>query len=501
MEHPLTSENRTMNARGLSLAAKIALPSLGVLLAGTLAAMAYLWWHSRSSVIEYSVASAKQTVAQYQTLRQYYAAHVVAKVQSGSAMRVSYDHRQKSDTIPLPATMIHDLSEANDQARLKLYSRHPFPHREGRQLDAFAEEALNAVQADPTAAFVRVMPVNGEETVRVAIADRLQSNACVSCHNTHPESPRKSWSLGDVRGVLEVDVPIGAAMRSNRDMVLGTGLTLFAATALASGLVYLFIRRVSRRLGDNAATLSASSEELNASHRQMLDGTEKAASQAGVVAAAAEQVSANIHAISAGVEEMGASIREIAKNAHEAAQVASRGVEIARTTDQTVSRLGDSSAEIGKVIKMITAIAQQTNLLALNATIEAARAGEAGKGFAVVANEVKELAKATAQATGDIGQRIEAIQRDTHGTVEAIGQIRSIINQIHDNQQTIASAVEEQTATTNEMGRSLGEVAAGSAEIAKNITAVAAVARTTTEGAAVSDRAARALLQVSRDLR
>ena len=146
-------------------------------------------------------------------------------------------------------------------------------------------------------------------------------------------------------------------------------------------------------------------------------------------------------------------------------------------TNATVAKLGESSAEIGNVIKVITSIAQQTNLLALNATIEAARAGEAGKGFAVVANEVKELAKQTAKATEDISRKIEAIQNDTKGAVEAIAQIGKIINQINDIQNTIASAVEEQTATTGEISRNVAEAAKGSNEIAQNITGVAQAAQ------------------------
>ena len=148
-----------------------------------------------------------------------------------------------------------------------------------------------------------------------------------------------------------------------------------------------------------------------------------------------------------------------------------------------MAKLGESSAEIGNVIKVITSIAQQTNLLALNATIEAARAGEAGKGFAVVANEVKELAKQTAKATEDISRKIEAIQEDTKGAVEAIAQIGKIINQINDIQNTIASAVEEQTATTGEISRNVTRGGQGQQRDRPEHHRRAQAARSTTEGA------------------
>jgi methyl-accepting chemotaxis protein len=187
--------------------------------------------------------------------------------------------------------------------------------------------------------------------------------------------------------------------------------------------------------------------------------------------------------VSAGSEEMGASIREISQNATEAAQVAGEAVGLAARTSNTMNQLGDSSSEIGDVIRTITAIAEQTNLLALNATIEAARAGESGKGFAVVAAEVKDLAQETARATEDISKRVQAIQADTGGAVEAIEEITRVIGRISDYQTTIASAVEEQTATTAEMNRSVAEAA-----------------RLTTEGVQQSQQAAGALTRMSAEL-
>ncbi len=260
------------------------------------------------------------------------------------------------------------------------------------------------------------------------------------------------------------------------------------------------VREAIRLMGGSAQSLSASSQQLSGVASSIAVSSEEASAQANVVAAAAEQVSRNVQTVATGSQEMGASIREIAHNASEAAHVAAGAVIVAETTNATVVKLGDSSREIGDVVKVITSIAEQTNLLALNATIEAARAGEAGKGFAVVANEVKELAQETARATEDISRRVEAIQADTSSAVSAIGEIGAVIARINDFQMTIASAVEEQTATTNEMNHSVAEAATGSTEIAVNITGVAQAATTTTEGVAHTQQAASELARMSSEL-
>ena len=254
------------------------------------------------------------------------------------------------------------------------------------------------------------------------------------------------------------------------------------------------------RISQSASALAASAEELTAVSQQMAGNAEETAVQASVVANASDDVSKRVGVVAAGSEEMQVSIREIAKSANGSAGVVRNAVGAAESANLTVQRLGESSVDIGKVIKVITSIAQQTNLLALNATIEAARAGEAGKGFAVVANEVKELAKGTARATEEIGQKIEAIQHDTRSAVEAIAQISSIINEVNDISNNIAAAVEEQTVTTNEISRNVTEAATGTGEIARNVAGVATAAQDTTRGAADTQTAAKALSEMAAEL-
>jgi methyl-accepting chemotaxis protein len=288
-------------------------------------------------------------------------------------------------------------------------------------------------------------------------------------------------------GDLTVQVPVGGQLELAQ--IAGNVNAVVAQFSKA----FVLLGATSSRLGGAATHLESLAAEVGRS-------AEETSAQAEVVARTADEVSQNVQAVAAGGEEMGSSIGEIARNANEAARVATGAVAAVESTTGTMSKLGDSSREIGDVVRLITSIAEQTNLLALNATIEAARAGDAGKGFAVVADEVKQLAQETARATEDISRRVETIQLDAEQAAQAISAVAGVITRINEFQTTIASAVEEQTATTQAINAGVSDAATGSGQIARSISGVAGAAGATAQSMGRAHESARELSGMSDEL-
>ena len=225
-------------------------------------------------------------------------------------------------------------------------------------------------------------------------------------------------------------------------------------------------------IGEIVATVSSASTQLEASAGTLTTTAERAQQLTTTVAAASEEASTNVRSVASATEEMASSINEIGRQVQDSARMAGEAVDQARKTNDRVSELSKAAARIGDVVELINTIAGQTNLLALNATIEAARAGEAGRGFAVVASEVKALAEQTAKATGEIGQQITGIQTATQDSVNAIKEIGGTIEKLCEISSTIASAVEEQGAATQEISRNVQQAAHGTQQVSSHITDV-----------------------------
>jgi methyl-accepting chemotaxis protein len=432
----------------------------------------------------------------------------------------------------------------------------PNPRDSRNSPDQFERRALAQFQQHPDLKeYSEQVTENGRQWMRYAQPVRVSAD-CLICHGDPVGSKdpfgytKEGMKAGDLRAAFSVKAPadelVADASSNSRMLLLTSSLTLLAACVavalvigrtvikplirvknllqrLADGdltkrlqistqdevgqmgaalnLTIDKISEVVREIGEESVNVANASEEFSAVSQQISANSEETSAQANTVSGATDQVNRGLQTVSTATEQMSASIREIAKNSTEAAKVADGAMKTTLETNVVVAKLGESSAEIGQVIKVITSIAQKTDLLALNATVEAARAGDVGAGFAVVANEVKELAKQTATATEDISRKIEAIQQDAKGAVQAIGSITEVIGQVNQISATIATAVEEQSATTSEMSRSLSEAARGASEVAQNIQGVAQAAQSTSNGAADSQKAARSLAEMSTHLR
>jgi len=431
------------------------------------------------------------------------------------------------------------------------------PRNPKNQADEFERRALEAFQKDPSLKeYSDRTSENGKDIMRYAQAIRVTQD-CLFCHGdpVGAKDPfgytKEGMKEGDLRGAFTVKASTEALVQTANSNLIALFLTSFLTLLAAAGVLIVLVRKlitkplagavdlanriagddlamddlpvasedeigettaalntmknnlrgVLRAIAETAEQVASASEELSATSQQITANSEETTAQAQVVSEAGGQVNTNLQTLASGAEEMNSTIGEIAKNATEAARVSGEAVEAADAANQTVSKLGDSSVEIAKVIEVITSIAQQTNLLALNATIEAARAGEAGKGFAVVANEVKELAKQTAKATEEIKQKISAIRENTGGAVEAIGGIKGVIDKISQISTTIATAVEEQSATTSEMARNVTEAARGATTISENIKGVAEAAQNTSTNVSEAQTATEHLAQTANQLR
>lgn len=438
--------------------------------AGAILSIAYLNSSANDQVVRLSIDRAHVISTQIRQMRGYYTKNVVAPAKAAN-LKISQNHKGVDACIPLPATMAHELNKLTSQGgggfSVRLYSDFPFPWRaKEAAMDDFERAALEFLGKNKDESFWKQTVHDGRESIRLATADLMVAEGCVSCHNSHPETPKNDWKLGDVRGLLAVTVPIDETMAAFKQSSLkSTGIVALAIGLIVLTAMYSLHRvfsnqkRLSQKfqddilaLTDNFGDLSRQLETTSSTVFQSSESTKKAAD---TVSAASYQASANVQAVGSAAEQLTASIHEINRRTLDAREKSTLASQKAKSSTALVDRLSEAGTEIGEIVSVINSIAEQTNLLALNATIESARAGEAGKGFAVVANEVKELANQTTSATADISQHIKEVQESAETSAHSIREIHTEISELEKISAAVASTVDQQHDAANEIPRSI----------------------------------------------
>ncbi|HYD81153.1 MAG TPA: methyl-accepting chemotaxis protein [Paucimonas sp.] len=490
-----------------SLFWKLFIPVGVLLLVCGVAAAIFLPSLIQSNAEQDAVAVAQDTVKQFKTVRKYYTENVVGKVIKKGDIKPSFEHRDNPDAIPLPATMIHDLSELfkNDGIEMKLYSPLPFPNRKERKLDAFGEEAWKYLNANPTKTFYRTESIGGKLVVRVAMADTMVADACVNCHNTNAASPKQDWKLGDVRGVLEINS--GKQVASGRRVATFVVGAIVAIMVLLAGFLwYVYQRSIAKPLeeavhaadviasGDLTITLEKKSDDeigrlfgaFDSMQTKLVDTVRQINEGAGTIASASQEIASgnadlssqtesqasSLEETASSMEELTSTVKQNADNARQANQLAMSASEVAKkggeVVNQVVSTMGsinESARKIVDIISVIDGIAFQTNILALNAAVEAARAGEQGRGFAVVAAEVRNLAQRSAAAAkeikaliGDSVEKVDAGSRLVEQAGATMDEIVTSVRHVTDIIGEITAASQEQSAGIEQVNQAIVQI-------------------------------------------
>jgi methyl-accepting chemotaxis protein len=444
--------------------------------------------------------SAQAIAKQIKVVRTFYTTEVVIRAQK-AGMVINYDYREHDTTLPLPATLVKalgsEIQKAYPGTNVRLYSRHPFPHRKATEAyDSFELEAITSLEQNPEEPFYKLEVLNGRNSIRYAVADRMRP-ACINCHNTHPESPKTDWNKGDVRGVVEVIVPVDIAETIlysgtvNLAVLIGGGLIIIVLLSYwvthsttrsikkAVGLIAVALQRIARSVNNQEISVKDQSyfvRETSSRMEELGGASQRSSEQAQSALTAATEVST--------VAQDG--LQKVTKTLESMASLE----ETIGGVEQRIRRLSEHIGQIGDITELVRDLAKKTHILALNTGVEAARAGEQGRVFSLIAAEIRELASESRNSADKIRGLVEDIQaasndtraateegalltqvlaRDAQSTGTAFQDVVDFVSKAVENAHQISLNAKQQAEAVEQVVASSKELSAGFEETASEI--------------------------------
>ncbi len=503
-------------------------------------------------------ANAESLIETARNARAFYSQEIIPKGKE-AGLEITHDFEENPHGIPLPASLMRSLGEMSkgeNASELKLYSRHPFSFNNSRT-DEFEKEALKWLEDNPDESYYRIEEQDGKTVFRLAQADVMINETCINCHNSHPNSTKTDWEVGDVRGAITATIPLSSMQSNinntfNKSAIVNIAIGLFFFVLIVVGMnsVVNKIRRINEvnkkiangylntdihgirdtdelgelagssmksrnQLAELASELKHSSKELEQTFEEVNHKTVEVVNGSNEIASSSEQSAAAVEEISASIAEIaehGQKVHDLSEEAGHTAEEGSNAVytaaektnevaQVVEASEQELQKLKEDSDEIVNIVSTISDIADRTNLLALNAAIEAARAGEAGRGFAVVADEVRSLANSTSNEVDNIKSLIERIMEQISNTSS---QINQTVSKVEENVQTSQEAAEsiskirekttEVTNSVDEIRRILEDQKAASDDVANVAQGVADQSR---QGIELSQDTQKSIKQIS----